>query len=112
VPQSDQARCADHQRDGGIGHAGVLIPLLAGIALLGVFIAWAARPGDRHPGLRPGLRPGLARTRPAAPDATIDARLFPRLWSGSRPGTGPLTGSHHLAWQEEQGWRSREKSAA
>ena len=35
--------------DGGIGHAGVLIPLLAGIALLGAFIAWAARPGDRHP---------------------------------------------------------------
>jgi EmrB/QacA subfamily drug resistance transporter len=35
--------------DGGIGHAGVLIPLLAGIALLGTFIAWAARPGDRHP---------------------------------------------------------------
>jgi hypothetical protein len=27
----------------------VLIPLLAGIALFGVFIAWAARPGDRHP---------------------------------------------------------------
>lgn len=35
--------------DGGIGHAGVLIPVLAGIALLGAFIAWAARPGDRHP---------------------------------------------------------------
>ena len=35
--------------DGGIGHAGVLVPLLAGIALLGAFIAWAARPGDRHP---------------------------------------------------------------
>jgi len=35
--------------DGGIGHAGVLIPLLAGIALLGAFIARAARPGDRHP---------------------------------------------------------------
>jgi EmrB/QacA subfamily drug resistance transporter len=33
--------------DGGIGHAGVLIPLLAGIALLGAFIAWAVRPGDR-----------------------------------------------------------------
>jgi EmrB/QacA subfamily drug resistance transporter len=35
--------------DGGIGHAGVLIPLLAGIALLGAFIAWAGRPGERHP---------------------------------------------------------------
>jgi EmrB/QacA subfamily drug resistance transporter len=35
--------------DGGISHAGVLVPLLAGIALLGVFIAWASRPGDRHP---------------------------------------------------------------
>jgi EmrB/QacA subfamily drug resistance transporter len=35
--------------DGGIGHASVLIPLLAGIALLGAFIAWAGRPGDRHP---------------------------------------------------------------
>jgi EmrB/QacA subfamily drug resistance transporter len=35
--------------DGGIGHASVLIPLLAGLALLGAFIAWAARPGDRQP---------------------------------------------------------------
>jgi EmrB/QacA subfamily drug resistance transporter len=35
--------------DGGLGHASVLIPLLAGIALLGAFIAWAARPGDRRP---------------------------------------------------------------
>jgi EmrB/QacA subfamily drug resistance transporter len=35
--------------DGGIGHAGALVPLLAGIALLGAFIAWASRPGDRHP---------------------------------------------------------------
>jgi EmrB/QacA subfamily drug resistance transporter len=35
--------------DGGIGRAGVLVPLLAGIALLGAFIAWAARPGDRQP---------------------------------------------------------------
>jgi EmrB/QacA subfamily drug resistance transporter len=35
--------------DGGIGHAGVLGPLLAGIALLGAFVAWASRPGDRHP---------------------------------------------------------------
>jgi EmrB/QacA subfamily drug resistance transporter len=36
-------------QDGGIGHAGVLAPLLAGIALLGAFIAWASRPGDRRP---------------------------------------------------------------
>ena len=35
--------------DGGIGHVSVLVPLLAGIALLGAFIAWATRPGDRHP---------------------------------------------------------------
>jgi EmrB/QacA subfamily drug resistance transporter len=35
--------------DGGISHAGVLAPLLAGIALLGAFVAWASRPGDRHP---------------------------------------------------------------
>ena len=34
--------------DGGIGHVGVLFPLLAGIALLGAFIAWATRPGG-HP---------------------------------------------------------------
>src|ERR1700722_18756224 len=34
--------------DGGIDHAGVLVPLLAGIALLGAFIAWAVRPGC-HP---------------------------------------------------------------
>jgi EmrB/QacA subfamily drug resistance transporter len=34
--------------DGGIGHVGVLLPLLAGIALLGAFIAWATRPGG-HP---------------------------------------------------------------
>jgi EmrB/QacA subfamily drug resistance transporter len=34
-------------RDGGIGHAGVFVPLLAGIALLGAFAAWALRPGDR-----------------------------------------------------------------
>jgi EmrB/QacA subfamily drug resistance transporter len=33
--------------DGGIGHASVLIPLLAGLALLGAFIARAARPGGR-----------------------------------------------------------------
>jgi EmrB/QacA subfamily drug resistance transporter len=35
--------------DGGIGHAGVLAPLLAGIALLGAFVAWASRSGNRHP---------------------------------------------------------------
>jgi EmrB/QacA subfamily drug resistance transporter len=35
--------------DGGIGHAGVLVPLLAGLALLGVFCAWALAPGDRRP---------------------------------------------------------------
>jgi EmrB/QacA subfamily drug resistance transporter len=35
--------------DGGIGHPGVLIPLLIAIALLGAFIAWASRPGDWHP---------------------------------------------------------------
>jgi EmrB/QacA subfamily drug resistance transporter len=31
--------------DGGIGHAGVLAPLLAGIALLGAFCAWALAAG-------------------------------------------------------------------
>ena len=35
--------------NGGIGHAGVLIPLLAGIALLASFILWASRPGERQP---------------------------------------------------------------
>ncbi|HEX4830688.1 MAG TPA: MDR family MFS transporter [Trebonia sp.] len=35
--------------DGGIGHAGAGVPLLAGIALLGGFIAWAGRPGGRKP---------------------------------------------------------------
>lgn len=35
--------------DGGIGHVGVLGPLLAGVALLSVFTAWASRTGDRHP---------------------------------------------------------------
>jgi MFS family permease len=34
---------------GGVSHLSVLVPLLAGIVLLGVFIAWAARPGNRHP---------------------------------------------------------------
>jgi EmrB/QacA subfamily drug resistance transporter len=35
--------------DGGIGHAGVLIPLVTGVALLGAFCAWALAPGDRRP---------------------------------------------------------------
>src|ERR1700677_1636270 len=35
--------------DGGIGHAGVLGPLVAGIALLGAFISWAVPPGRQHP---------------------------------------------------------------
>jgi EmrB/QacA subfamily drug resistance transporter len=35
--------------DGGISHASVLVPMLAGIALLGAFVAWAARPGNRNP---------------------------------------------------------------
>ncbi|HTP23811.1 MAG TPA: MDR family MFS transporter [Solirubrobacteraceae bacterium] len=35
--------------DGGMGHAGVVGPLLAGIALLAAFIVWASRPGERQP---------------------------------------------------------------
>jgi EmrB/QacA subfamily drug resistance transporter len=35
--------------DGGIGHVGVLLPLLAGIALLAAFIRWATRAGERQP---------------------------------------------------------------
>jgi EmrB/QacA subfamily drug resistance transporter len=35
--------------EGGLGHAGVLVPLAAGIALLAAFVAWASRPGDRQP---------------------------------------------------------------
>ena len=35
-------------QDGGIGHAGAGVPLLAGIALLGAFVGWALRPGG-HP---------------------------------------------------------------
>jgi EmrB/QacA subfamily drug resistance transporter len=35
--------------DGGLLHAGVLVPLLAGIALLGAFVAWALRPADHKP---------------------------------------------------------------
>jgi EmrB/QacA subfamily drug resistance transporter len=34
---------------GGLGHAAVLVPLLAGIALLAVFVRWASRPGERRP---------------------------------------------------------------
>ncbi len=36
-------------QDGGIDHAGVLVPLVAGVALLGAFCAWALAPGDRQP---------------------------------------------------------------
>ena len=35
--------------DGDVGHAGVLAPLLAGIALFAGFIVGALRPGERHP---------------------------------------------------------------
>jgi EmrB/QacA subfamily drug resistance transporter len=35
--------------DGGIGHAGVLVPLAAGIVLLAAFCARALAPGDRQP---------------------------------------------------------------
>jgi EmrB/QacA subfamily drug resistance transporter len=35
--------------DGGIGHVSVLVPLLAGIALLGAFTAWALRASGRTP---------------------------------------------------------------
>ncbi|MEU6431315.1 MDR family MFS transporter [Microbispora sp. NPDC046973] len=34
---------------GGIGRAGVLVPLPAGVVLLAAFIAWASRPGEREP---------------------------------------------------------------
>jgi EmrB/QacA subfamily drug resistance transporter len=36
-------------QDGGIDHAGVLVPLVAGVALLLAFCAWALAPGDRQP---------------------------------------------------------------
>src|SRR5262249_38271736 len=36
-------------QDGGISGAVVVVPLLAGIALLGAFTARTSRPGDRHP---------------------------------------------------------------
>jgi EmrB/QacA subfamily drug resistance transporter len=35
--------------DGGLGHAGVLVPLVAGVALLGAFVARALRPGTTPP---------------------------------------------------------------
>jgi EmrB/QacA subfamily drug resistance transporter len=35
--------------NGGIGHGSVLVPLLAGIALLGAFTAWALRASGRRP---------------------------------------------------------------
>ena len=35
--------------DGGVGHAGVLLPLSAGIVLLGAFVGRALRPGGRNP---------------------------------------------------------------
>lgn len=34
---------------GGIARTAVLVPMAAGIALFAAFLAWAARPGDRHP---------------------------------------------------------------
>jgi EmrB/QacA subfamily drug resistance transporter len=34
---------------GGLGHAGVLVPSLAGIALLAAFVVWVWRPGERQP---------------------------------------------------------------
>src|SRR3984957_6103911 len=40
---------ANLSEDGGIDHAGVLVPLLAGIALLGAFVAWALSASDRQP---------------------------------------------------------------
>jgi EmrB/QacA subfamily drug resistance transporter len=36
-------------QDGGLDHASVLVPLVAGVALLGAFCAWALAPGDRQP---------------------------------------------------------------
>jgi len=36
-------------QDGGIGHVSVFVPLLAGIALLVAFAAWALRGGDAQP---------------------------------------------------------------
>ena len=36
-------------QDGGIGHASVLGPLLAGVVVLAVFAWWALRPGEHRP---------------------------------------------------------------
>lgn len=40
---------AQLSEDGGIGHPGVLVPLLAGIALLAAFVTWAWQPGEHQP---------------------------------------------------------------
>lgn len=40
---------SDLSEDGGIGHTGVLVPLLTGVALLVGFLAWASRPGGPAP---------------------------------------------------------------
>jgi EmrB/QacA subfamily drug resistance transporter len=40
---------SDLARDGGIGHASVLVPLAAGAALLAAFCAWALAPARRQP---------------------------------------------------------------
>ena len=42
-------------QDGGIGHADVLVPMLAGVVLLAAFILWAVR--------RPGGRPAIVDVR-------------------------------------------------
>jgi EmrB/QacA subfamily drug resistance transporter len=36
-------------QDGGLGHVDVLVPLIAGVVLLGGFVAWAVRPGNTRP---------------------------------------------------------------
>jgi EmrB/QacA subfamily drug resistance transporter len=40
---------SDLSQDGGIDHAGVLTPLLAGLVLVAVFARWALRPRDTKP---------------------------------------------------------------
>ena len=40
---------ANLSEEGGLDHAGVLVPLVVGVGLLVAFCAWALRPGDRHP---------------------------------------------------------------
>ncbi|HEU5420267.1 MAG TPA: DHA2 family efflux MFS transporter permease subunit [Streptosporangiaceae bacterium] len=40
---------SDLSEDGGTGHAGVLVPLAAGVVLLAAFCAWALAPGERRP---------------------------------------------------------------